>query len=96
MNTNCRDCRAEMCTDGLLSKLRCAECRQIEFERFSNVVFKAGLILSVGYLALNLLTARSDPPGSVSSGTKDPHEPSGSVTIFGDSNPPRIGPCSLR
>jgi len=62
MNTNCRECRAEMCTDGLLSKLRCAECRQIEFERFSNVVFKAGLILSVGYLVLNLLTARSDAP----------------------------------
>ncbi len=59
---NCRECRAEMCTDGLLSKLRCAECRQIEFERFSNIVFKAGLILSVGYFVLNLLPARSDPP----------------------------------
>ena len=25
---NCHACRAEMCTEGLLSKLRCAECRQ--------------------------------------------------------------------
>ena len=49
-----------MCADELLSKLRCAECRQIEFERSCDVVLKAGLMLSVGCLFVNLLTRRDD------------------------------------
>ncbi len=48
-----------MCTDGPLSQLRCAECRQIEFERFCSVALKAGLILSVGLLAIRLFTRRA-------------------------------------
>ena len=56
----CRECRAEMCTDGLLSQLRCAECRQIKFETFCNVALKAGLILSVGCLVVNLINRCSD------------------------------------
>ena len=58
---NCRACRAAMCTDGLLSELRCAECRQIEFERFCSVALKAGLILSIGLLAISMLTRIADP-----------------------------------
>ena len=58
---NCRACRAAMCTDGPLSQLRCAECRQIKFERFCSVALKAGLVLSVGLLAIRLFTRRSDP-----------------------------------
>jgi hypothetical protein len=57
---NCRDCRAAMCTEGLLSKLRCADCRQIEFERFRAVALKAGLIVTIGCLAVNLLVRSSD------------------------------------
>jgi hypothetical protein len=62
VSVNCRQCRAGMCTDGLLSELRCAECRQIEFERFCSVALKAGLILSVTCLAVSLLTRRADLP----------------------------------
>lgn len=58
---NCRACRAAMCTDGLLSELRCAECRQIEFEHFCSVAFKAGLLLSVGFLAFRMLTRNAEP-----------------------------------
>ena len=57
----CRECRAKMCTDGLLSRLRCAECRQIKFEAFCDVVIKAGLILSIGCLVVNLITRNSNP-----------------------------------
>ena len=57
----CRECRAHMCTDELLSQLRCAECRQIKFEAFCDVAIKAGLILSVGCLVVNLFTKHSDP-----------------------------------
>jgi hypothetical protein len=60
MSVNCRECRGEMCTDGLLSKLRCADCRQIEFERLCKVALKAGLLLSVGGLVVSLLTRRAD------------------------------------
>ena len=47
----CNSCRARMCTDGVLSKLRCAECRQIEFERFYDVAAKLSLIALGGVLA---------------------------------------------
>jgi len=32
-----------MCTDDLLSNLRCAECRQIKFEHFFDITIKATL-----------------------------------------------------
>jgi hypothetical protein len=50
-----------MCTDGLLSQLRCAECRQIKVEAFCDVAIKAGLILSVGCLVVNLITRYANP-----------------------------------
>jgi hypothetical protein len=33
-----------MCTDGVLSKLRCAECRQIKSARFRDVAAKVSVI----------------------------------------------------
>lgn len=51
---NCDQCRAEMSTDGLLSKLRCAECRQIRFDQFCDVALKTGMAISVGYLVIGL------------------------------------------
>jgi hypothetical protein len=56
---NCEQCRAEMSTEGLLSRLRCAECRQIRFDRFCKVALKVGLVLSIGCLLGNLLARRS-------------------------------------
>jgi hypothetical protein len=41
---NCRSCRDQMCTDGLLSELRCAHCRQIRFECFCAVAVRTSLI----------------------------------------------------
>ena len=58
---NCRACRDAMCTDELLSQLRCAECSQIEFEHFCSLALKAGLLLSVGFLAVRMLTLNADP-----------------------------------
>jgi hypothetical protein len=49
---NCFQCRAEMSTDAVLSRLRCAECRQIRFERFCDVAFKTALVFSVGWLVV--------------------------------------------
>ena len=54
-SVTCRECRAAMCTDELLSKLRCAECRQIKLEYVCHVLLKAGLILSVGCLVMSLI-----------------------------------------
>jgi prophage antirepressor-like protein len=45
---NCHACRAEMCTEGLLSKLRCAECRQIKFEQICDATLKVALITLSG------------------------------------------------
>jgi hypothetical protein len=42
---NCHACRAEMCTEGLLSKLRCAECRQIRLDQFCDATLKVALII---------------------------------------------------
>jgi hypothetical protein len=46
---NCDICRARMCTDGLLSKLRCAECRQIKFAQFRAAAATASLIALGGF-----------------------------------------------
>jgi len=61
---NCETCRARMCTDGLLSKVRCAECRQIKFAQFREIVEKASLIALGGFLAWSIfrLAAREDTP----------------------------------
>jgi hypothetical protein len=37
-----------MCTDDLLSNLRCADCRQIQFERFYRFAAKAALVALSG------------------------------------------------
>lgn len=44
----CRECRRQMCTDELLSNLRCAECRQIKFERFYHLATKAAMFALSG------------------------------------------------
>jgi hypothetical protein len=48
-----------MCTDDLLNKLRCAECRQIQFDRLSEIVLRASLLV-VGSLFGWLLVRRSE------------------------------------
>jgi hypothetical protein len=44
-----------MCTEELLCKLRCADCRQIGFEQFCDHALKVGLVISMGCLLVNLL-----------------------------------------
>jgi hypothetical protein len=44
----CEECRRRMCTDDLLSNLRCAECRQINFEPFYRLIAKAALVAVSG------------------------------------------------
>jgi hypothetical protein len=44
----CKQCRQQMCTDDLLNNLRCAECRQIQFERFYRVAARAALVALSG------------------------------------------------
>jgi len=58
-HVNCDRCRAQMCTDELLSNLRCAECRQIEFDRFFEVVLRTSLI-AIGSLFAWLLARHSE------------------------------------
>ena len=56
-----------MCTDGLLSELRCAECRQIEFDHFCSMALKAGLLFSLGFLAIKMLIRNAEPAAQHSS-----------------------------
>jgi hypothetical protein len=58
-HVNCDRCRALMCTDALLSNLRCAECRQIEFDRFFEVLLRTSLI-ALGSLFAWLLVRHSE------------------------------------
>jgi hypothetical protein len=53
---NCEICRSQMSTDGLLAKLRCAECRQLTFDRVCDAALKVGLTVCVGSVLLCLLT----------------------------------------
>jgi hypothetical protein len=53
-----------MCTDGVLSKLRCAECRQIKFAQLREIAEKASLIALGGFFAWYVffrLAEREDP-----------------------------------
>jgi hypothetical protein len=43
---SCYECRRRMCTENLLSELRCAECRQIRFERVCGIAVKA-IVLAI-------------------------------------------------
>jgi 3'-phosphoadenosine 5'-phosphosulfate (PAPS) 3'-phosphatase len=55
-----------MCTDRLLSKLRCAECRQIKVAQFSDVAAKASLIALGSFFIWYLFprsTERDDQAG---------------------------------
>jgi hypothetical protein len=54
-----------MCTDGLLSKLRCAECRQMKSDQFRDVAAKASLIALGGFFVWYFLlrTEREDLAG---------------------------------
>jgi hypothetical protein len=53
---SCETCQAEMCTTGGLSKLRCAECRQLTFERDCDVMLDVGLATCVGAALFCLLS----------------------------------------
>ena len=55
---DCRRCRAKMGTDELLSKLRCAECRHIQFAQLFDVALHASLI-AIGSLFTWLFVRRS-------------------------------------
>ena len=57
VGVTCDECRAQMCTDDLLSNLRCAECRQIKFEQFFDVGIKA-VIFTLGSVCAWLLLRR--------------------------------------
>jgi hypothetical protein len=52
---NCEICRSEMSTDGLLGKLRCAECRQLTFDRVCDAALKVGLTVCMGSMLFCLL-----------------------------------------
>jgi hypothetical protein len=43
-NMTCNECRQRMCTDELLTRLRCADCRHAQFEQFYDVAFVTLLI----------------------------------------------------
>jgi hypothetical protein len=54
---NCHACRAKMCTEGLLSKLRCAECRQIRLDQFCDATLKVALFTLSGVFAWFLVSS---------------------------------------
>jgi hypothetical protein len=56
---NCHACRAEMCTERLLSQARCAECRQIRFEQLCDATLKIALITLSSVLLWVLLVVRN-------------------------------------
>ena len=43
-NMTCNECRQRMCTDELLTRLRCADCRQGKFEPYYDLAFMMLLI----------------------------------------------------
>ena|SRR5436190_18212285 len=53
---NCEICRSKMSTDGLLNKLRCAECRQLSCDRVCAVVWKISCALCFGSALLCLVS----------------------------------------
>jgi hypothetical protein len=58
-HVNCDCCRARMCTDELLSNLRCAECRQIELDRLFELLLRTTLF-ALGSLFTWLLVRHSE------------------------------------
>ena len=61
--SGCDLCRAEMSTSVLLSKLRCAECRQITLAPLYDLVFKASLVAIggiVGWAVTRTTVRRSE------------------------------------
>lgn len=63
VQVNCSRCRAQMCTDDLLSKLRCAECRQVEFDRIFELCVRTSL-LALGVTFVWLLVSHRTSPES--------------------------------
>lgn len=51
VGVTCDECRSQMCTDDLLSNLRCAECRQFKFEEFFDFGVKVALFTVSGACA---------------------------------------------
>jgi hypothetical protein len=49
-----------MCTDGLLTKVRCAECRQIKFAQFREFATKASLIALGGFFVWHIFFHRTE------------------------------------
>ena len=50
-SVNCESCRAQMATDALLNKLRCADCRQIKFDQLFDAGVKAAFFTLGGIFA---------------------------------------------
>ena len=48
---NCDSCRAQMCIDAVLSKLRCARGCQIKLDQFRHFALQALLMALCGLLA---------------------------------------------
>lgn len=59
----CDICRARMCTEGVLSKLRCAECRQIKSDQFREVAAKSSLIALGSFFLWYLLFRSTEHKG---------------------------------
>jgi len=53
---NCEICRSKMSTDGLLTKLRCAECRQLGCDRMCDVILKISCAACFGSALLYLIS----------------------------------------
>lgn len=58
-NMTCVECREQMCTDVVLNRLRCADCRHIKFEELYRFVLNLSLMAIAGFVAW-LFTRDSD------------------------------------
>ena len=47
----CSECRERMCTDGVLNRVRCANCRQVKFEQFYDLTFALVFLDSAQFIS---------------------------------------------
>jgi hypothetical protein len=47
----CSECRERMCTDGVLNRVRCANCRQVKFEQFYDLTFALVFLASAQFIS---------------------------------------------
>jgi hypothetical protein len=55
----CSECRARMCTDGVLNRLRCAHCRHVKFDQFYDLTFALAFLASTTFISW-LISYRSN------------------------------------